>query len=179
MVEHLEAPSLEALTSSRQQVPEEIIAFIRRSSCTLTLTKLVLLNCPVNELIPLLHEIPALTDLVVGTQHSYRASLEQRALFNAMALPEVCTDLTSFLFKHARDSADFAWDPLLAMANARVRPSRPHRSRCLRLVYTTKYLRERHEEILAQLETFRDQGLDAAFMDDDEFLALKGWGDFF
>ncbi|KAJ7629711.1 hypothetical protein DFH06DRAFT_1338132 [Mycena polygramma] len=120
VVNHLEAPILETLTtvsSLDEERPMKLLAFIQRSSCTLT--RLVMMGCrdiDLDELVPLLRELHALAYLFIGILSTH--ALPQEPLFHAMALPEICPNLTSFLFECCPDY-DSAWDPLFAMVRYR------------------------------------------------------------
>ncbi|KAJ6492549.1 hypothetical protein C8R47DRAFT_1270820 [Mycena vitilis] len=186
VVDHLEAPLLETLISLHQQIPSQVLAFLRRSSCTLT--KLVMLECDaLEELVPLLRELPALNHLFIGARSSGESA--QTALCHAMTSPEICPNLTSFLCGHdptipGMVASHFS-DSFFAMVNYRIQPSRSCRLRYLRLVYTQASTPSSSDErdhieahVKPQLKTLRDTGLDAAFMYYHEFLALKGRGDF-
>ncbi|KAJ6492550.1 hypothetical protein C8R47DRAFT_1121027 [Mycena vitilis] len=185
---HFTAPLLETLSSVGGACSITLLAFIRCSSCPLT--KLAVTGCDfVDRLVPLLRELTALTCLLIGTLLSN--DVTQANLFNALALPEVCPNLASFSFGYNpsifhMSISDFAADPFFAMANSRLEPGRPCRLKYLRLVYSVCLNwhedREREREpyieadIKAQMGMLRDEGLDAALIDYDEFL---GWGDFF
>ncbi|KAJ6492543.1 hypothetical protein C8R47DRAFT_1270818 [Mycena vitilis] len=183
VVEHLNAPLLETLVSlnNHWQLPIDVLAFIRRSSCMLT--RLVMLECDASEeLIPLLRDLAALNYLFIEAQFGQSA---QTALCNAMTSPAVCPNLTSFLFGYDPTfpglAACYFTESFTAMVNSRIQPSRSCRLEYLRLVHTapagdgSTYI---EPPIEPRLKPLRDAGLDAAFMYYHEFLALKGWGDF-
>ncbi|KAJ6492558.1 hypothetical protein C8R47DRAFT_432481 [Mycena vitilis] len=181
VVDHLNAPLLDTLILLNSQLPINVLAFIRRSSCMPT--KLVMLECDASEeLVSLLRELPALDHLFIGAQFDQSA---QTVLCNAMTSSEVCPNLTSFLCGYdptiSGMAASYFPDSFFAMVNSRIQPHRSCRLEYLRLVHTaphgsgSNYWEPPFEP---GLKLLRNAGLNAAFMGYHQFLALKGWGDF-
>ncbi|KAJ7690778.1 hypothetical protein B0H14DRAFT_848585 [Mycena olivaceomarginata] len=105
ILNYLEAPSLDTLSSRRTPGPllTEHLPFIQRSGCSLT--KLVLTECGVSfELITLLQGLPALAYLRLECPNRpphWSSSAPQATLFDALTMTgtsEICPNLTSFLY---------------------------------------------------------------------------------
>ncbi|KAJ6577933.1 hypothetical protein B0H19DRAFT_1062496 [Mycena capillaripes] len=149
-----------------------------RSSCTLT--KLVLIQCfPSAELIALLRGLPALTYFFLGNFVNFTEP--QTILFDAMASPDFCPNLSSFLMAFGAEATrfDFAWDPFFAMAISHIQPNRPPRLEFIRMVDMIMFDSPSSDSTEARIKRLRDAGLDIGFMSYREFQVLKGPEDFF
>ncbi|KAJ7629712.1 hypothetical protein DFH06DRAFT_1225229 [Mycena polygramma] len=178
-LDHLIAPSLEALSSLRTQNLRQLLSFVQRSSCKLT--KLILMRChhSSSDLIALFEGLPALTYLFIASPAHFQQS--HVFLFDALSTSRACPNLTSLLYGYnptgGEDDKSFAWDAFFAIAQYRLQ--RPCRLKYLRLVHTAESPTHPRADIEARLKTLREKGLDAAFMSYYEFERLKGRGDFF
>ncbi|KAJ6492553.1 hypothetical protein C8R47DRAFT_1070589 [Mycena vitilis] len=180
----VETPSLHTLSSFVYQDPTHLLSFLQRSSCTSTLTKLVLMisHCyeTSSDFVALFQGLPALTYLFAADP-VFRRRLKA-PMFGALT---ECPSLTSFLYgydptRYPDDNdEDFAWDDFFSMGRSLIQPTRPCRLECLRLVHTDQSPAPLRASIETRLQTLREQGLDARFMSSSEFEDLKGRGDFF
>ncbi|KAF8155350.1 hypothetical protein K438DRAFT_1777706 [Mycena galopus ATCC 62051] len=193
ILNHLEAPLLDILSSSLTTTLDTFLPFIQRSSCTLT--KLVLAHCRLFESSPfiaLLQGLPALTYLLLGAHLSLQ---KQTVLLNALALTgtpsDLCLNLSSFLYGYppTGDEEDrlFPRNLFFAMVQSRfeiISPevqslsSRHSRLGFIRIFRTSDSLVPPPEDVLVRLETLRDMGLDAVFLTDRSSKDLQTHRDF-
>ncbi|KAJ7629695.1 hypothetical protein DFH06DRAFT_708635 [Mycena polygramma] len=182
----VETPSLQTLSSLAYQHPTWLLSFLQRSSCTLTLTKLVLMISHGSEtdsdFVALFQSLPALTYLFAADT-VFRRRLHA-PMFGALTASGACPKLTSFLYgydptRYPDNDEDFAWDDFFSMGRSLIQPTRPCRFECLRLVHTAQSPAPLRASIETRLQMLRDEGLDARFMSSSEFEGLKGRGDFF
>ncbi|KAF8151259.1 hypothetical protein K438DRAFT_433955 [Mycena galopus ATCC 62051] len=192
ILNHLETPLLDTLSSSLTTTLDTLLPFIQRSSCTLT--KLVLVHCRLSEsspLIALFEGLPALTYLLLGAHFSPQ---KQSTLLDALTLAgtssDLCPNLTSLLYgcPSFGDEEDrlFPRDLFFAMVQSRCEIISPEvQSLCcpsrlgfLRIFRTSKIIFPPPQDVLVRLETLRDMGLDAVFLTDRNSKDLQTHRDF-
>ncbi|KAF8155379.1 hypothetical protein K438DRAFT_357168 [Mycena galopus ATCC 62051] len=192
ILNHLETPLLDTLSSSLTTTLDTLLPFIQRSSCTLT--KLVLVHCRLSEsspLIALFEGLPALTYLLLGAHFSPQ---KQSTLLDALTLAgtssDLCPNLTSLLYgcPSFGDEEDrlFPRDLFFAMVQSRceiISPEvqslcRPSRLDFLRIFRTSKIIFPPPKDVLVRLEALRDMGLDAVFLKDPNSKDLQTHRDF-
>ncbi|KAJ7315327.1 hypothetical protein DFH08DRAFT_790288 [Mycena albidolilacea] len=201
ILNHLEAPSLHTLSSRHTPGPllGEHLPFIQRSGCSLT--RLVLTGCEVSfELITLLQGLPALAYLrlecPIHPPH-WSSPEPQATLFDALTLTgtsEICPNLTSFLYGYYPDTEskdpEFFGSSFSRMVQSRSievhaeipqdpMSTRPSPLQFLRVFELVESRVPPPADLVTSLETLRDGGIDAAFLNHSDSENLRVQHNFF
>jgi hypothetical protein len=202
ILNYLEAPSLNTLSSRRTPGPllrEHHLPFIQRSGCSLT--KLILTECGISlELITLLQGLPALAYLrlecPIRPPH-WSSPGPQATLFDALTMTgtsEICPNLTSFLYGYwpatRGEDPEIFGSSFSRMAQSRsieVHPAitrdpmstRPSPLQFLRIFELAESWSPPPADLMTSLETLRDGGVDAVFLNYYDSKDLRAQRDFF
>ncbi|KAJ7792007.1 hypothetical protein B0H13DRAFT_2516508 [Mycena leptocephala] len=170
-VRNITAPVLEDLFLSSSTLRDLSWAQPLLLRCSSTLQRLALRQSTIcAELIPVLRGLPLLAHLVL--EYTAGADNAQADFFNALSTtaatsnPLVCPNLTSIVYGY-RFKGLSCEDAFFAMATSRFRPTsagyRP--LSCLRL-YPVRYILS--DRMLSPMKLLKDQGFDAAFLNERE-----------
>ncbi|KAJ7131386.1 hypothetical protein C8R44DRAFT_57072 [Mycena epipterygia] len=171
---HLTAPGLDILDSFGAIHP--VLNFMYRSSCRLT--RLLLEACDAGDtLVRILGNLPSLEYLLVEAW--YWSSTESDNFFNSMtisgAFSDVCPRLTSFIYSHRAFNNPLSRERLLTgivvMAQSRLHQSSPCSLSSL-LFFSNHADTSFRQRFAEETQALADQGLDVAFLRDDEWPAL-------
>jgi hypothetical protein len=195
ILNHLE---LDTLSSRHTPGPllGEYLPFIQRSGCSLT--KLVFTECEVSfELITLLQGLPALTYLRLECffrPPHWSSSEPQATLFDALTMTgtsEICPNLSSFLYGYwPGEDPEIFGSSFSRMAQSRSIEvhaeipqdpisTRPSPLQFLRVFELVQSRVPPPADLVTSLETLRDGGVDAVFLNYSDSKDLRARRDFF
>ncbi|KAJ7020843.1 hypothetical protein C8F04DRAFT_1315853 [Mycena alexandri] len=170
-VRNITAPMLEDLFLSSSTLRGLSWAQPLLLRCSSTLQRLALRQSTIcMELIPVLRGLPLLAHLVL--EYSAGTDNAQTDFFNALSTaaatskPLVCPNLTSIVYGY-RFKGQSSKEAFFAMATSRFRPTsaRYRPLSCLRL-YAVRYILS--DSMLSRMTLLKDQGFDAAFLNERE-----------